>query len=210
MNTIQRIKKYIDYKSISVKKFEETVGFSNGAFASQLKNNKTIGVDKLENILKCYPDINPTWLLTGEGDMLLDEAGIRIHRYAQKAKDEADLTSKALTWLLFSVYEKQTGCSFSFDSFQRFAEIFNLASTYAEVMQKSLETELLVDLANNIKDYPMSDDGSILIPESLTEGIDKYVEIYKTLESICTEIWKIIEVPSAQKKIIKYAKNKSS
>jgi len=72
MGTIQRIKKYIDFKGINNKKFEESVGFSNGSFASQLKNNKTIGVDKLENILNIYSDLNPTWLLTGDGNMLLD------------------------------------------------------------------------------------------------------------------------------------------
>lgn len=68
--TVSRIKKYIDDKGISVKKFEESVGFSNGAFASQYKNNKTIGVDKVENILLIYPDISPGWLLTGQGPML--------------------------------------------------------------------------------------------------------------------------------------------
>ena len=72
MGTIQRVKQYIDYKGINNKKFEESVGFSNGSFASQLRNNKTIGVDKLENILKIYSDLNPTWLLTGDGEMLLD------------------------------------------------------------------------------------------------------------------------------------------
>lgn len=69
-NTLSRIKKYIDYKGITVSLLEREAGMSNGSFASQLKNNKTIGVDKLENILKVYPEINPTWLLTGEGAML--------------------------------------------------------------------------------------------------------------------------------------------
>lgn len=71
-NTVQRIKEYIDYKGISVRKFEESVGFSNGSFGSQYKNNKTIGVDKVEYILHVYDDINPIWLLTGKGSMLCD------------------------------------------------------------------------------------------------------------------------------------------
>lgn len=70
MNTVKRIKCFIDYKGISVRKFEETVGFSNGSFASQYKKNKTIGVDKVENILHLFPEINPEWLLTGKGEML--------------------------------------------------------------------------------------------------------------------------------------------
>ena len=70
-NTISRIKIFIDSKDISIRALEMSVGMSNGSFASQLKNNKTIGVDKIENILNEYPDLNPTWLLTGRGEMLL-------------------------------------------------------------------------------------------------------------------------------------------
>ncbi len=72
MNTLQRIKQYIDYKGISNKKFEEKIGYSNGAFASQLKNKRTIGSDKIENILNIFNELNPTWLLTGKGSMLLN------------------------------------------------------------------------------------------------------------------------------------------
>ena len=69
-NTVSRIKEFIDFKGLSVRKFEEAVGFSNGAFASQYKNNGSIGSDKIENILHSYPEINVIWLLTGKGDML--------------------------------------------------------------------------------------------------------------------------------------------
>lgn len=72
--TVKRIKKYIDLKGINNRKFEESVGFSNGAFASQYKNDGSIGVDKVEKILQIYSDLNPIWLLTGKGHMLLDSA----------------------------------------------------------------------------------------------------------------------------------------
>ncbi|WP_306354231.1 XRE family transcriptional regulator [Flavobacterium sp. '19STA2R22 D10 B1'] len=80
-NTLRRIKKYIDYKGISVMFFEKEVGMSNGSFASQLKKGKTIGVDKLENILNKYAEINPTWLLTGIGDMITPTT----HNYIPKS-----------------------------------------------------------------------------------------------------------------------------
>jgi phage repressor protein C with HTH and peptisase S24 domain len=75
INTIHRIKEYIDYKCLTIKDFELSVGFSNGAFGSQLKNDRTIGVDKLENILNVYNEINPDWLLTGKGSMLREPVG---------------------------------------------------------------------------------------------------------------------------------------
>lgn len=74
-STVQRLKEYLDYKGISIRKFEESVGFSNGSFGSQYKNNKTIGADKVENILNVYPEISAEWLLRGRGEMCLgDEA----------------------------------------------------------------------------------------------------------------------------------------
>lgn len=70
INTLSRIKQFIDFNKLTISSFEKDVNMSNGSFASQLKNGKTIGVDKLENILKKYIEINPEWLLTGHGEML--------------------------------------------------------------------------------------------------------------------------------------------
>ena len=69
-NTLQRIKEYLEIEGITIRSFEQSVGMSNGSFASQLRNNKTIGVDKLENILQVYSKLNPDWLLTGNEPML--------------------------------------------------------------------------------------------------------------------------------------------
>ena len=75
-STLQRIKHFIDFKGLSNKNFEIKVGFSNGAFASQLRKNRTIGVDKLENILSVYQDLDPEWLLTGHGSMLKSKSKV--------------------------------------------------------------------------------------------------------------------------------------
>lgn len=84
-STIHRIKDFIDYKGISIRAFEISVGFSNGSFGSQLKNNKTIGVDKLEYILNVYPELNPLWILTGKGDMILSENNM-VNEYEESNK----------------------------------------------------------------------------------------------------------------------------
>lgn len=85
-NTLVRIKEFIDFKGLSVSLFEKEVGMSNGSFASQLKNNKTIGVDKLENILKKHSQLSPEWLLTGKGTMLKNDAGFVQYSNEQKTK----------------------------------------------------------------------------------------------------------------------------
>ena len=71
---LKRIKQYIDFKGVTVAAFERSIGMSNASFGKSLKNGGTIGADKLEKLLNIYTDINPTWLLTGVGPMLLDGA----------------------------------------------------------------------------------------------------------------------------------------
>lgn len=70
---LERIKEYIDFKKLAVSAFERSIGMSNASFGKSLKNGGAIGTDKLENILNIYTDINPVWLLTGKGDMLVGE-----------------------------------------------------------------------------------------------------------------------------------------
>lgn len=67
---LTRIKTYIDFKKIPISVFERSIGMSNSSFGKQLRNKGAIGSDKLENILKTYPDLSPSWLMTGEGDMI--------------------------------------------------------------------------------------------------------------------------------------------
>lgn len=67
---LKRLKEYIDFKKISVSMFERSIGMSNASFGKSLKSGGSIGVDKLENILRIYPDINLDWLLKGEGQMI--------------------------------------------------------------------------------------------------------------------------------------------
>lgn len=67
---LDRIKNFIDYKGIPISTFEKSIGMSNASFGKQLKKGGAIGTDKLENILKIYPEISPLWLLTGKGEML--------------------------------------------------------------------------------------------------------------------------------------------
>ena len=65
-----RIKQFIDYKNITVNKFSISVGASNSYFNKILRDNNSIGSDRIEKILRTYPEINPIWLMLGEGEML--------------------------------------------------------------------------------------------------------------------------------------------
>lgn len=62
-----RMKKYLAYLDISEGNFEKICGLSNGYVS---KIGDSIRTNILNRILESYPDLNTTWLVTGEGSML--------------------------------------------------------------------------------------------------------------------------------------------
>lgn len=73
----QRILKYLDFKGVSRYKFYKDTGLSNG----YLDKKGAIGSDKCELICSIYSDLNPSWLITGNGNMLLDFEDNAVKNY---------------------------------------------------------------------------------------------------------------------------------
>lgn len=67
MELKDRIKFFLKESGISQRKFEISIGKSNGYVNNIVK---TISVDVLNSIIKAYPELNTEWLMTGEGEML--------------------------------------------------------------------------------------------------------------------------------------------
>ncbi len=68
----ERLLEFIDHTGLTVNAFEKKAGLSQG----YVKNFKgDMGSKKMEDLLKSFPELNRTWLLTGEGEMLVDESG---------------------------------------------------------------------------------------------------------------------------------------
>ena len=66
----QRLVIYIKHLGITVRDFERRCNLSNG-YIRGLKDSPR--PNRLADILSAYPQLNKTWLLTGEGEMLLQE-----------------------------------------------------------------------------------------------------------------------------------------
>ena len=65
MDIKDRINELRNAKSLSVKAFEQEIGISNGLW----EKAKSLSEDVLIKVIDRYPEINPCWLLKGEGDM---------------------------------------------------------------------------------------------------------------------------------------------
>lgn len=60
---------FIGYKCLSVREFERECGISNGLVKNM---EKGFGKKTQRKIFERFPELNPSWLLLGAGDMLQD------------------------------------------------------------------------------------------------------------------------------------------
>ena len=73
MKPIERLAMYLQFRAITPHSFERKIHLSNGYFSKQIKNLGSVGSDILVKIHDNYPDLSMLWVLTGEGEMILDE-----------------------------------------------------------------------------------------------------------------------------------------
>ena len=84
-----RLKEFIKFKHISVRAFCRSVGVSE-TYVNSMRSS--IQPDKLHSIIAHFPELNPLWLLTGEGEMLRTDVNklmppIEKHEFIETASD---------------------------------------------------------------------------------------------------------------------------
>lgn len=89
MNTKERILKLISVFGLSKAEFERVCGLSNG-YINSIRNN--VGEKGLNLILERFPNVNKTWLVFGEGEMLNDKPT------PQKVEQEAEPAGHIRYW----------------------------------------------------------------------------------------------------------------
>jgi hypothetical protein len=71
MNTVtSRLAELIEKEGISTLQFEKKIGCGVDSIGKAIRNNTTIGDKLLQKVFSAYPDINPEWLMTGNGKMM--------------------------------------------------------------------------------------------------------------------------------------------
>jgi len=73
MSISERVKNIIKHYDLSVRAFEKSINASNNSINTTIKRGSDIKSNTINKILQRYPGINPTWLLTGKGDMLRED-----------------------------------------------------------------------------------------------------------------------------------------
>lgn len=85
---LSRIQEIADKKAITITALETKLGASKGVLSRALRNDTDIQSKWLQIIVENYPDISPSWLLTGEGPMLKEDTDNVVK--VAKAEPSAD------------------------------------------------------------------------------------------------------------------------
>lgn len=70
MTAPERFYQFMAFKRLRPRWVEKACGLSNGYLGKQLKNKGSFGGSIVSRIEKRFPELNITWLLSGEGEML--------------------------------------------------------------------------------------------------------------------------------------------
>ena len=71
--TYKRVEKIIIDKRLNISSFEDKIKVSNNSIGTAIRRGASFKSNVLNKILNAFPDINPTWLLTGKGNMFVNE-----------------------------------------------------------------------------------------------------------------------------------------
>lgn len=94
MRKIDRFDKYMLFSGLNDNKVTAQLGLSVGVIGKSRKSGRDLSGKVLEKILNYYHNLNSTWLLTGEGEMLLENEQI------SKASVNGDeWKEKAVLWM---------------------------------------------------------------------------------------------------------------
>ena len=69
-----RIKEYMDYKSITAGELANILEVQRSNISHVLNGRNKPGASFIEKLLISFPDLNARWLMTGEGEMIYNYA----------------------------------------------------------------------------------------------------------------------------------------
>lgn len=75
MDVKSRLKRFLQFKNLGQKAFEEYCGLANG-YVNNIR--RSITPSKIQQIALYFPELNTGWLLTGEGEMIKGQGGNTI------------------------------------------------------------------------------------------------------------------------------------
>lgn len=68
-----RLDKFMQYKGLNDNKITVQTHIAVGTLGKQRRSGKGLSYESIVKILNTYPELNPSWLLLGKGEMLINK-----------------------------------------------------------------------------------------------------------------------------------------
>jgi hypothetical protein len=94
---IIRLKSLIDELGMSISRFEKEIAAGSSSIQKAIKEERSIGVDRVNLIIKRFPEVNAGWLISGQGEMFLN---VSHNNTVNEAGTEYMSTSKIMARII--------------------------------------------------------------------------------------------------------------
>ncbi len=83
-----RFKKFLQHKGLSQLEFSQTTGYGEKSLSNFLTGRvKYPKIDLIDAVIRNFPELNLTWLFTGEGEMFTDETPILSEEFRNELEN---------------------------------------------------------------------------------------------------------------------------
>lgn len=97
MDILSRLQAVVSYSKLSDRAFALKCGIKQPTLDKQLKGVRSVSLETITAVAKCYPEISADWLLLGEGEML---------RNASKSEERINMMIDTITLLQSTINSK--------------------------------------------------------------------------------------------------------
>lgn len=107
MRVIDNLIQYMNYKKLNDNEVTSQCGLAVGVIGKAKAGRNDIGKKSIDKILATYPDLNRSWLLTGEGSMLIGDISGDNNAIGHGASVSNSNDSKIVEKLLDEISEQR-------------------------------------------------------------------------------------------------------
>ncbi len=99
-----RIVHFIENCGLPYQQIEKKIGVSNG-FVGKIVKGSSFNVNILDDFLIAFPNLNPLWLIAGEGEMFIDaDDKLKIHQ--EDIKKDFEFLKQEMTQKIEILHQK--------------------------------------------------------------------------------------------------------
>lgn len=125
-----RLDLFMRHKGLNDNRITVQTKIAVGTLGKQRRSGKGLSYDSIVKILRTYPELNPSWFILGEGEMLLKEDEIvtsftTLQELAAKQENVIKKQQEKIDLLISQIDYMRTQISINQELLKRISELLN-------------------------------------------------------------------------------------